>query len=128
MSADIIARIDAIHKEKNMTERDLARRMGKSDAVISSWTTGFPNLTLRSIAEISAALGEPLIKRPSSLFARFLHVSGEFAYFAGSSGICNERNQVDHRGFDGIDRCVVRTCTSDADRAGAGRTHHSAAY
>lgn len=62
LSADIIARIDAILKEKNMTQRDLARRMGKSDAVVSRWTTGFPNLTLRSIAEISAALGEPLIK------------------------------------------------------------------
>ena len=62
LSADIIARIDALLKEKNMTQRDLARKMGKSDAVVSRWTTGFPNLTLRSIAEISTALGEPLIK------------------------------------------------------------------
>lgn len=62
LSADIIARIDYLLKEKNMTQRDLARKMGKSDAVVSRWTTGFPNLTLRSIAEISAALGEPLIK------------------------------------------------------------------
>lgn len=61
LSADIIARIDAILKEKNMTQRDLARKMGKSDAVISRWTTGFPNLTLRSIAEISCALQEPII-------------------------------------------------------------------
>ena len=49
LSADIIA-------------RDLAREMGRSEAVISRWTNGFPNLTLRSIAEISAVLGEPLIK------------------------------------------------------------------
>ena len=62
LSADIIARIDVLLKEKNMTQRDLARKMGKSDAVVSRWTTGFPNLTLRSIAEISAALGAPLIK------------------------------------------------------------------
>ncbi len=62
LSADIIARIDTLLKEKNMTQRDLARKMGKSDAVVSRWTTGFPNLTLRSIAEISAALGAPLIK------------------------------------------------------------------
>lgn len=62
LSADIIARIDAILKEKKMTQRDLARKMGKSDAVVSRWTTGFPNLTLRSIAEISTALGEPLIR------------------------------------------------------------------
>ena len=29
---------------------------------ISRLTSGFPNLTLKSIAEISTALGEPLIK------------------------------------------------------------------
>ena len=62
LSADIIARIDSLLKEKKMTQRDLARKMGKSDAVVSRWTTGFPNLTLRSIAEISSALGAPLIK------------------------------------------------------------------
>ena len=62
LSADIIARIDAILKEKHMTHRDLARKMGKSEAVISRWITGFPNLTLRSIAQLSCALGEPLVK------------------------------------------------------------------
>lgn len=62
LSADIIARIDTILKEKNMTQRDLARKMGKSDAVISRWTTGLPNLTLRSIAELSNALGVQLIR------------------------------------------------------------------
>lgn len=61
LSADIIARIDTILKEKHMTQRDLARKLGKSDAIVSRWTTGFPNLTLRSIAELSIALGEPLI-------------------------------------------------------------------
>ncbi|MGN0200381.1 MAG: helix-turn-helix domain-containing protein [Candidatus Cryptobacteroides sp.] len=62
LSADIIARIDSILKEKNMSQRDLARKLGKSEAVVSRWTTGFPNFTLRSIAELSAALGEQLIK------------------------------------------------------------------
>ncbi|MBR5384298.1 MAG: helix-turn-helix transcriptional regulator [Bacteroidales bacterium] len=61
LSADIIARIDVILKQKGMTQRDLAHKMGRSEAVISRWTTGFPNLTLKSIAEISTAHGEPLI-------------------------------------------------------------------
>jgi hypothetical protein len=34
----------------------------KSEVVISRWTSGFPNLTLKSIAEISTALGEPLVR------------------------------------------------------------------
>lgn len=62
LSAAIIARIDAILKEKGMTQRELARKLGRSEAVVSRWTTGFPNLTLKSIAEISTALGEPLIQ------------------------------------------------------------------
>lgn len=62
MSADIIARIDAILKEKHMTQRDLAHKMGKSEAVVSRWVTGFPNFTLRSLSQLSAALGEPLIR------------------------------------------------------------------
>ena len=61
LSAGIIARIDAILKQKGMTQRDLAKKMGCSEAAISRWTTGFPNLTLRSIASLSIALGEPLI-------------------------------------------------------------------
>lgn len=60
--ADIIARIDAILKRKNMTQKDLARKTGRSEAAISRWTTGFPNLTIKSIAEISTALGEPLVR------------------------------------------------------------------
>ena len=31
LSADIIARIDSILKEKNMSQRDLARKLGKSE-------------------------------------------------------------------------------------------------
>lgn len=62
LSADIIVRIDTLLKQKHMTQRDLAKKMGRSEAVISRWTSGFPNLTLRSIAEISTALGEPLVR------------------------------------------------------------------
>ena len=61
LSSNIIARIDEVLKRKNMTQRDLAHKMGRSEAVISRWATGFPNLTLKSISEISAALGEPLV-------------------------------------------------------------------
>ena len=64
LSAGIIERIDVILKKKKMTQRDLAKKLGKSEAVVSRWTTGFPNLTLRSIAQLSTALGESLILIP----------------------------------------------------------------
>ena len=62
LSAGVIARIDKLLKEKNMSQRDLARKLGKNEAVVSRWITGFPNFTLRTLSQISAALGEPLIK------------------------------------------------------------------
>ncbi|MBO7446000.1 MAG: helix-turn-helix transcriptional regulator [Bacteroidales bacterium] len=62
LSADIIARIDKILKDKHMSQRDLARKLGKNEAVVSRWITGFPNFTLRTLSQISVALGEPLIK------------------------------------------------------------------
>lgn len=62
LSADIIARIDKILKDKHMSQRDLARKLGKDEAVVSRWITGFPNFTLRTLSQISVALGEPLIK------------------------------------------------------------------
>lgn len=64
LSADIICRLDNILKSKGISQRELARRMGRSEAVISRWTTGFPNLTLKTIAELSEAVGEPLIIVP----------------------------------------------------------------
>ncbi len=64
LSADVVSRLDYILKTKGITQRELARRMGRSEAVISRWTTGFPNLTLKTIAELSEAVGEPLIIVP----------------------------------------------------------------
>lgn len=65
LSADVISRLDYILKTKGITQRELAKRMGRSEAVISRWTTGFPNLTLKTISELSAAVGEPLVVVPS---------------------------------------------------------------
>lgn len=65
LSADVVSRLDHILKEKGITQRELAKRMGRSEAVISRWTTGFPNLTLKTISELSAAVGEPLVIVPT---------------------------------------------------------------
>ena len=60
-SAAIIDRIDRICREKGITQRELANRMGSNETQVSRWTKGFPNFTLRSLAKLSQALGEDLI-------------------------------------------------------------------
>ena len=60
-SRAIIDKIDAILKRDGITQRELAARLGCNETQITRWTRGFPNYTLRSLAKLSQALGEPLI-------------------------------------------------------------------
>ena len=63
-SASIVDRIERIAKEKNLTQRELASRIGCNETQITRWTKGFPNFTLQSLAKLSTALGEDLIQVP----------------------------------------------------------------
>lgn len=61
MSFAIADKIDAVLKEKNISQKELARRMGKTEAEVSRWLGGTHNFTLRTIAKISNALGIHLV-------------------------------------------------------------------
>ncbi len=62
MSFALADKIDAILKSKNISQRELAKRMGKTEAEVSRWLGGTHNFTLRTIAKISDALGIKLVK------------------------------------------------------------------
>lgn len=61
MSFAIADKIDAILKEKNISQKELAKKMGKTDAEVSRWLGGTHNFTLRTLAKISCALGVTLL-------------------------------------------------------------------
>ena len=61
MSFALADKIDAVLKEKNISQKELAKRMGKTEAEVSRWLGGTHNFTLRTIAKISNALGSNLI-------------------------------------------------------------------
>ena len=61
-SSAIIDKIDALLKKQGITQKELASRVGCNETQITRWTRGFPNYTLSSLAKLSEALGEPLIK------------------------------------------------------------------
>ncbi len=46
---------------KGWNQKELADKMGKSEAEISKWLSGFHNFTIRSISKIEAVLGEKII-------------------------------------------------------------------
>lgn len=61
LSFAIADQIHAILIKQGKTQRDLAKMMGKKESEISKWMTGRHNFTSRSLAKISAALGEPIV-------------------------------------------------------------------
>lgn len=61
LSMGIADRIVAILNAKNMTQKEFAKLMGKSEAEVSRWVGGTHNFTLSTIAKISAALDTSII-------------------------------------------------------------------
>lgn len=60
--SDAIAiRLEGLLKKRGMSQRDLARNTGKTEAEVSRWLGGTHNFTLRTLAKISVILGEDLI-------------------------------------------------------------------
>jgi transcriptional regulator with XRE-family HTH domain len=62
--ADLTVRINELLREKGITKKELADRLDKSPSEISKWLSGEHNFTLRSLAKLSAELGEPLLEVP----------------------------------------------------------------
>lgn len=62
--ADLVVRINELLREKGMTKKDLAEKLDKKPSEISKWMNGEHNFTLRSLAKLSAELGESLLEVP----------------------------------------------------------------
>jgi transcriptional regulator with XRE-family HTH domain len=62
--ADLVIRINQLLREKNISKKELAEKMDKKPSEISKWLSGEHNFTLRSLAKLSAELGEPLMEVP----------------------------------------------------------------
>lgn len=60
-SDSIAEKLDKLLKERGMSQRDLAKNTGKTEAEVSRWLGGTHNFTLRTLAKISNVLGEDLI-------------------------------------------------------------------
>ena len=61
MSVAIANRICDILEAKGMTQKELARKLGKTETEVSRWLSGTHNLTLSTISKVSVALGEDIV-------------------------------------------------------------------
>jgi len=60
----VVAEISRLMKEKGWTQKDLAKKMGKTESEISKWLSGLHNLTLKSIAKLEVVLEAALLETP----------------------------------------------------------------
>ena len=61
LSVAIANRIYDVLEEKDMSQKEFARMMGKTETEVSRWLSGTHNLTLATLCKISVALGEDII-------------------------------------------------------------------
>ena len=62
LSFRIVDRIYEILEEKGLKQKDLALRLGKSEAEISKWMRGTHNFTIDTLVSIENALEAPIIE------------------------------------------------------------------
>jgi transcriptional regulator with XRE-family HTH domain len=81
-SLEIAEYISRLMELRGMKQKDLADKMGKSEAEISKLLAGMHNYTLRSIAKIEAALGITVICTPRTakyFFPAIMLMKSEYA-------------------------------------------------
>lgn len=57
----IVDRIFELLERNGITQRELAKRLGKQETEISRWMQGTHNFTISTIRKIEKALGEPIL-------------------------------------------------------------------
>lgn len=62
----IANRVYDLLEERGMSQRDLARALGKTETEVSRWLSGTHNLTIATIAKMATVLGDDIITTTSS--------------------------------------------------------------
>ena len=73
MSVAIANRIYEILEARGMSQKDLAKKLGKTETEVSRWLSGTHNLTLATICKISTALGADVVKVAEYELEQVLH-------------------------------------------------------
>lgn len=88
--ADIVVRINQLLRQNNMTQANLAEKMGKKPSEISRWLSGEHNLTLLSICKLEVELGGDIIHVPRPVaFASFGNNVTEFVVYTNDASIAS---------------------------------------
>lgn len=67
-SMDILDHLHELMEQNDITQRQLAEKMGKKETEVSKWLNGVQNFTLKTLSKLEAALGAPIVEVPNKLF------------------------------------------------------------
>lgn len=80
--ADLMLHISNVLKQKGISQKELAAKMGKQPSEISKWLKGEHNFTLSSLAKLQAELGVTLLEIPvEKKLNRYKRTMGSSTYF-----------------------------------------------
>lgn len=85
LCTDMLVRINEAIEEKNITQKELASKLGKTPSEVSKWLHGEHNFTLKSICKLQVALGIKLLEVPTSI--KIKEVENK-----KNSTVCNDDN------------------------------------
>jgi transcriptional regulator with XRE-family HTH domain len=85
--------IEILLSDKGLKQKDLADKLGKSEAEISKWLSGTHNFTLRSIAKIEDVLNENIIEFPQRKVNTLLLPENRKAPFEVANKISRPRSK-----------------------------------
>lgn len=64
LSYAVADRLYDLIREAGMTQKEFAKKMGKSESEVSVWLTGRHNFTLRTLAKVSSVLKADIVSVP----------------------------------------------------------------
>lgn len=70
-SMEISVRIIELLDKHNLTQREIASKLGKSESEISKWLSGNHNLTLKSISKLESVFNEQIIFTEKEVSEKF---------------------------------------------------------
>lgn len=73
----IANRVYDLLEERSMSQRDLARALGKTETEVSRWLSGTHNLTIATIAKMASVLGDDIITATSNIKNEIYHSSDD---------------------------------------------------
>ena len=107
MYGDIVVRIHTLIKQKGLTQKELAKKMGKKPSEINKWLNNEHNLTLKTLAKLEVVLEEPIIHVPVqksvahvkgasvhlTVYSNHISNNAEFSFVPGKVDISEDQIQ-----------------------------------